>query len=42
MELFLTSVYVLCLGTCMFVELATSDKESETIGGILGDVVLND
>ena len=31
MELFLTSVYVLCLGTCMFRELATSGKESGTI-----------
>ena len=37
MELFLTSVYVLCLGTCMFVEIATSDKENGTIGVILGN-----
>ena len=42
MELFLTGVYVLCLGTCMFVELATSDKERGLIGIILSDVVLND
>ena len=32
MKLFLTSVYVLHLGICMFVELATSDKESGMIG----------
>ena len=31
MELFLTSVYVLQLGTCMFRELATSGKESGMI-----------
>ena len=31
MELFLTSVYVLHLGTCMFRELATSGKESGII-----------
>ena len=42
MELFLTSVHVLCLGTCMFRELATSGKESGTIKEKLGDEVLND
>ena len=31
MKLFLTNVYVLRLGTCMFRELATSGKESGTI-----------
>ena len=42
MELSLTSVYVLCLGTCMFRELATSGKKSGTIKGKLTDEVLND
>ena len=37
MELFLSSEQVLCLGICMSKELATSHKESETIGGFLGD-----
>ena len=41
MESFLTSVYVLHLGTCMFVELATSDRETGTIGVFLSDEVLN-
>ena len=42
MELFLTGVYVLCVGTCMFVELANSHKESGTIRERLSDEVLND
>ena len=42
MELFLTSEQVLRLGTCMFVELATSQEEHGTIKERLGDVVLND
>ena len=42
MELFLTGVYVLCLGTCIFRELATSGKESGTIKEKLSDEVLND
>ena len=41
MELFLTSVYMLHLSTCMFVELVTSGKESGTIKRELGDEVLN-
>ena len=42
MELFLTSMYVLCLCTCMFVRLATNGKESGTIKRKLSDEVLND
>ena len=41
MEFFLTSVYVLHLGTCMFVRLATSGKESGMIKRKFGDEVLN-
>ena len=41
MELFLTGVYVLHLGTCMFVRLATNGKESGTIKRKLSDEVLN-
>ena len=41
MELFLTSMYVLCLCTCMFRELATSGKKSGMIKEKLSDEVLN-
>ena len=41
MGLFLTGVYVLHLGICMFRELATSGKESGTIKRKLSDEVLN-
>ena len=37
MEVFLISVSVLPLGTCMFRELATNYKERGMIRGILGD-----
>ena len=40
-ELFLTGMYVLHMGTCMFVRLATSGKESGTIKRKLSDEVLN-
>ena len=42
MELFLTGEYVLHLGTCMSMELATSHQESGTIEEILGDDSAND
>ena len=41
MELFLTGEQILRLGTCMFVELVTSQEESGTIKERLSDVVLN-